>query len=188
MVLKLKGDANLELQLCHNNRKIVVHAIRLKPYFVAAKNAAVFPEHLAPATDLQPLAKPLVQPPLMLTPTVDQHFPDENFFPQVIPPLQPTYAEVAGTRPSPSQRALAPTRANRALHTHLLLKMLPPSTCTWSKSTTTKVMAPAIKPTLFFPQITSDPKPLFQGREGLENKDVNDQEEISINFVDTNNT
>jgi hypothetical protein len=37
-----------------------------------------------------------------------------------------------------------------------------------------KVAAPAIKPALFFPQITSDPLPLFQNREGLENEDVND--------------
>jgi hypothetical protein len=34
-VVRLKGDANVEIQLRHNNRKTVVHANRLKPYFVA---------------------------------------------------------------------------------------------------------------------------------------------------------
>jgi hypothetical protein len=42
------------------------------------------------------------------------------------------------------------------------------------------------KPTLIFPQLTSDPLPLFQSREGLEND--NNQEEISVNFVDRNNS
>jgi hypothetical protein len=34
-IVRLKGDANVEIQLKHNNRKTVVHANRLKPYFVA---------------------------------------------------------------------------------------------------------------------------------------------------------
>jgi hypothetical protein len=37
-VVPLKGDANVEIQLKHNNRKTVVHANRLKPCFVAYKN------------------------------------------------------------------------------------------------------------------------------------------------------
>jgi hypothetical protein len=36
--------------------------------------------------------------------------------------------------------------------------------------------------------VTSDPLPLFQNREGLENETCNDREEISINFVDNDNT
>jgi len=48
-------------------------------------------------------------------------------------------------------------------------------------------MAPE-KPALFFPQVTSDPLPLFQNKEGLENNTGNDREEISINFVDNDNT
>jgi hypothetical protein len=48
-------------------------------------------------------------------------------------------------------------------------------------------MAPE-KPALFFPQVTSDPLPLFQNREGLQNETYNNREEISINFVDNDNT
>jgi hypothetical protein len=33
-VIRLKGNANVEIQLKHNNRKTVVHANRLKPYFL----------------------------------------------------------------------------------------------------------------------------------------------------------
>jgi hypothetical protein len=45
-ILCLKGDCNVELQLKHNNRKTVVHANRLKPYFVVSKNLAVCPDFL----------------------------------------------------------------------------------------------------------------------------------------------
>ncbi len=45
-VKHLKGDANVEIQLKHNNRKTVVHANRLKPYFVASKNLPVCPDFL----------------------------------------------------------------------------------------------------------------------------------------------
>jgi hypothetical protein len=85
--LKLKGEANLKLQLRHNNRKIVVHANRLKPYFVAAKNAAVFPEHLDPAPELQPLAQLPSQPPPAPPLAIDEHFSGDTFVPQVIQPL-----------------------------------------------------------------------------------------------------
>jgi len=45
-IIRLKGDANVEIQLKHNNRKTVVHANRLKPYFVASKNLPVCPDFL----------------------------------------------------------------------------------------------------------------------------------------------
>ncbi len=41
-ILHLKGDTRLEIQLKHNGRRTVVHANRLKPYFVASKNSSVF--------------------------------------------------------------------------------------------------------------------------------------------------
>ncbi len=47
-VVRLKGDANIEIQLRHNNRKTVVHANRLKLYFVAYKNLAEHPDFLPP--------------------------------------------------------------------------------------------------------------------------------------------
>jgi hypothetical protein len=45
-ILQIKGDINVEIQLKHNNRKTVIHANRLKPYFVASKNLAVCPDFL----------------------------------------------------------------------------------------------------------------------------------------------
>jgi hypothetical protein len=52
-VVRLKGDANVEIQLKHNNCKTVVHATRLKPYFVAYKNLAAYPDFLPPSPALQ---------------------------------------------------------------------------------------------------------------------------------------
>ncbi len=40
-IIRLKGESNIEIQHKHNNRKTVVHANRLNPYFVASKNLAV---------------------------------------------------------------------------------------------------------------------------------------------------
>jgi hypothetical protein len=36
-IVCLKGESNIEIQLKHNNRKAVVHANRLKLYFVGTK-------------------------------------------------------------------------------------------------------------------------------------------------------
>ena len=72
-VIRLKGDANVEIQLKHNNRKTVVHANRLKPYFVASKNMPVCPDFLH-------------QPPPLQT------FPDD-----VHPPLLEDYSQVQQT-------------------------------------------------------------------------------------------
>jgi hypothetical protein len=45
-ILRLKGDCNIEIQLKHNNQKTVIHANRLKPYFVVSKNLAVCPDFM----------------------------------------------------------------------------------------------------------------------------------------------
>ncbi len=45
-ILHLKGDCNIKIQLKHNNQKTVVHANRLKPYFVASKILAVCPDFM----------------------------------------------------------------------------------------------------------------------------------------------
>jgi hypothetical protein len=45
-IIRLKGYANVENQLWHNNRKTVVHTNRLKPYFVAFSNSAFHPDNL----------------------------------------------------------------------------------------------------------------------------------------------
>jgi hypothetical protein len=45
-IIRLKGDANVEIQLRHNNKKTVVHANRLKPYYVAFPNSTIHPDNL----------------------------------------------------------------------------------------------------------------------------------------------
>jgi hypothetical protein len=70
-VIWLKGDTNLEIQHKHNNRKTVVHANHLKPYFVATKNFAILPDVI---TEKVTAPDPIPQP------MGDQNFPDpENF-------------------------------------------------------------------------------------------------------------
>jgi hypothetical protein len=62
-VLRLKGESNVEIQLKHNNRKTVVHANRLKPYFVANKNLAVCPDFLQPSPPSQTFPDDIHPPP-----------------------------------------------------------------------------------------------------------------------------
>jgi hypothetical protein len=44
LILHLKGDCNIELLLWHNNKKFILHANRLKPYFVSTKVAQTLPD------------------------------------------------------------------------------------------------------------------------------------------------
>jgi hypothetical protein len=68
-ILHLKGDANVEIQLKHNGRKTAVHANRLKPYFVASKNLAAFPDILPTMNMHQPCEQ-------QSQPLDDQNFPE----------------------------------------------------------------------------------------------------------------
>jgi hypothetical protein len=98
-IIRLKGDANVEIQLRHNNRKTVVHANRLKPYFVTFPNSAFHPDNLP---NSQPAGEQSSQinfnPPL----------PDDFIHSQQI--LLPSSPEVASTAPSPAINP--PTQAN----------------------------------------------------------------------------
>jgi hypothetical protein len=42
----LKGTSDIEIKLKHNGQKTVIHANRLKPYFVSSKNLAVHQDFL----------------------------------------------------------------------------------------------------------------------------------------------
>jgi hypothetical protein len=66
-VVHLKGDANVEIQLRHNNRKTVIHANRLKPYFVAYKNLAEHPDFLPPSSTPQQWPDDVHHPPCQKT-------------------------------------------------------------------------------------------------------------------------
>ena len=59
-ILCLKGECNVELLLRHNNKKLIAHVNRLKPYFVP-KSAAVESPDFFPAQKLAPSPPPLQQ-------------------------------------------------------------------------------------------------------------------------------
>jgi hypothetical protein len=120
-VLRLKGDSNLEIQLRHNNRKTIVHANRLKPYFLASKNAAVFPEDFS--------TKP--QPTFPQRPADDHQFPEPEDYSDTILPLLPFNREVTRTLPSPSVAVRPRTRTSSSTSTAIYD---PPSSRTRSKS------------------------------------------------------
>jgi hypothetical protein len=56
-ILRLKGDCNIELLLRHNNKKLITHVNRLKPYFVQSPAAVSSP-------DFFPLQKEATPPPV----------------------------------------------------------------------------------------------------------------------------
>jgi hypothetical protein len=54
-IIRLKGDTNVEIQLRQNNKKTIVHANRLKPYYVAFPNSPIHPDNL-PNSQASPAA------------------------------------------------------------------------------------------------------------------------------------
>jgi hypothetical protein len=87
-ILRLKGDCNIEIQLKHNNQKTVVHANRLKPYFIALKNLAVCPDFMeGQQPDAQP-AVPIDTSPIMQTNDTIAQFYDNNLMMPTLPDLQ----------------------------------------------------------------------------------------------------
>jgi hypothetical protein len=68
-ILRLKGECNVKLLLQHNNKKLITHVNRLKPYFVQKPAAVTSP-------DFFPTEKPATPPPVAV-----QEEADENFFP-----------------------------------------------------------------------------------------------------------
>jgi hypothetical protein len=77
-ILHLKGDCNIELQLKHNNRKTVVHANRLKPYFVASKNLAVCPDFIEGQQPHPQPTAPIVTSPVEQTEDNAAQFYDDS--------------------------------------------------------------------------------------------------------------
>ncbi len=100
-ILRLKGECNLDLLLRHNNKKLIAHVNRLKPYFVP-KSAAVESPGFFPAQ------KPAPPPP-----APQQTAQMENLLPydeEVISPDPYTYEE--------TRRAPSPTPSVRSTHSH----------------------------------------------------------------------
>jgi hypothetical protein len=65
-ILRIKGDCNVELLLLHNNKKLISHVNRLKPYFVPKPNAVASP-------DFFPVDKPATPPSPPVLPHADEN-------------------------------------------------------------------------------------------------------------------
>jgi hypothetical protein len=93
-ILRLKGECNVELLLRHNNKKLITHVKRLKPYFVQKPAAISSP-------DFFPAEKSATPPPMAAQQQADEEiFIDDKFFPYE--------REVTRTDPS-NFRATRPT-------------------------------------------------------------------------------
>ncbi|MFM7188328.1 MAG: RNase H-like domain-containing protein, partial [Armatimonadota bacterium] len=58
-IIRLKNDNNVELRLRHNDKKLLVHCARLKPYIVHTNASATFPElPPTPSTNVTPNSTP----------------------------------------------------------------------------------------------------------------------------------
>jgi hypothetical protein len=88
-ILRLKGDCNVEMLLQHNNKKLITHLNRLKPYFVQSPSAVSSP-------DFFPAQKDATPPPV----TQRNNAQTENFSPYDDEILE----EVIHTDPSPPTR------------------------------------------------------------------------------------
>ncbi len=97
-IIRLKGDANIEIQLRHNNKKTVVHANRLKPYYVASPNSAIHPDYPPNSQASNAQSSPdEITPPLPGNYTHSQQI------------LLPNFPEVTNTAPSPAINIQAQT-------------------------------------------------------------------------------
>ncbi len=131
-ILRLKGDCNIEIQLKHNNRKTVIHANRLKPYFVVSKNLAVCPDFMEnehPATQLA--ASIDNTPTTQANDTVTQFYNDILTMPnlpdlqhaQIAPPQNPSLVvnpPSIARRTRTRARTRTHTAASSHTHTHTL--------------------------------------------------------------------
>jgi hypothetical protein len=157
-VIQLKGEASAEIQLCHNNKKVVVHCNRLKPYYVPITNSAVHPDTLdsPPPVDKAPQI------------TSNPSTPDDN---QQI--LLPPFLEVTHTAPSPAitqpSQTISPCRRARNSSTSssvaqsILPNEAPPAMRTRSRTHSSASSPPTpAKQRILMPQVTFEPLPIFQ--------------------------
>jgi hypothetical protein len=207
-ILRLKGNCNVELLLRHNNKKLITHMKRLKPYFVQSPAAVSSPDFF-PA---QKEATPPPVPPQKET-ELENFFPYENEILEEVtstrpsPPTRPVHQnsrhhrtasssssaysdmpEVIGTDPSPSHQLTYADVVNRprqrfssssSASTRLSLPSDGIASRTCSRS---RSLTPE-RPKIYMPQITFDPLPVLKEGEGLEEND-----NVAINIVDGHNS
>jgi hypothetical protein len=201
-ILRLKGDCNVELLLRHNNKKLITHVNRLKPYFVQKPAAVTSP-------DFFPAAKATTPPP----PELVQKSSSENFFDQELLPYHIEEAEnfppapaartrrasststtsaaddaavVIGHDPSPANLTYAQatrsrsrrssTSSNSSQHS-LPSDSVASRTRSRSRSTTPEL------PKMYMPQVSFEPLPVLKEGEGIE-----ESENLAISIVDGQNS
>jgi hypothetical protein len=191
-VLHLKGQSNVEIQLKHNNRKTVVHANRLKPYFVANKNLAVCPDFLQPEPPSQTFPDDVHPPP---TPHARRLFTcTSNFITKFSRGHCPsscfthTHAIFQCTHLAACTLLLL-LLCLLLLRSFLLAKrysLQPPAmrTRSCSHSSSPALTTPA-KTKLLMPQVTFQLLPVLQEGEGLEGEEIEKDitEGVTVNFV-----
>ena len=159
-VIRLKGEANVEIQLRHNNKKVVVHCNRLKPYFVPIKNSAIHPDVLDSPPPIRDAPQIVPDPP---TPTDNQQI--------LLPPI----VEVTHTAPSPAiiqpSQTKSPRRRARNSSTSSSSSVAqsnlpddaPPAMHTCARTHSSASSPPTLaKQRIFMPQVTFEPLPIFQ--------------------------
>jgi hypothetical protein len=98
-ILRLKGDCNVKILLRHNNKKLITHVNRLKPYFVQSPSAISSP-------DFFPAQKDATPPPVAQRNDAQT----EDFYPYDDEILE----EVIHTDPSPPTRITQTSQRRRA--------------------------------------------------------------------------
>jgi hypothetical protein len=184
----LKGECNVELLLQHNNKKLITHVNRLKPYFVQSPAAV-------PSPDFFPAKRAATPPPApqQQKDKFEKFFPYEND--QLLDsavnysdPSPPTNAlprqrshhcrtassssygdmpEVSGTDPSP---AFAPTFAQIATRPHRRLSLssssssllLSPGDNIASRTRSCSHLQTPERPKIFMPQISFNSLPVLK--------------------------
>ncbi len=161
----------------------MVHANRLKPYFVASKNLAVCPDFMeGQQPDTMPAA-PIDDNPTPQTNNDVYQFYDNVLTTPDLPDLQ--HAQIAPPQnpslvvnpPSIARRTRTRRHTASSLHTHTLSDE-PPSARTRSRSHLSSFSP--VKSPLIMPQVTFHPLPIPEGREGLQEENEDNQLPINI--------
>ncbi len=178
----------MEIQLKHNNRKTVVHANRLKPYFVASKNVPVCPDFLHQTPPSQSFPDD-VHPPLPedYSPVQRTLLPDFRQL-DVQHPSFPTPPHTQNPVHTPRRKRISSSSSSHSslALSHTPYDDAPPAMCTRSCSRLPSPhLASPAKSKLFMPQVTFQPLPVLQEGEGLEEEEIgNDSTQgVTVNFV-----
>jgi hypothetical protein len=209
-ILRLKGECNVELLLWHNNKKLITHVNRLKPYFVQKPAAVSSP-------DFFPAEKCATPPPTADQQNNDEEiFIEEEFFPYKQEVIRTDPSNFRTTRPtqqrsrrrtflssssvygdSPEVSVSDPSPAEQQTYAQVTTR--PRQRLSSSSSTASHHSFPSDsiaartrsrsrsltpeRPKIYMPQIAFDPLPVLKEGEGLE-----ENENLAISIVDGHNS